>query len=552
MPHTPRAEQAAAGLRIPDLSAARHPADRLVTPGLLMLALAGLALPVWLVAIPPLLDYPNHLVRLWLITGGADIAPLSKMYAVSWSSAFTNVGIDYLGALLGRVVPAVQLGSLFLLLALVLPPLGAAALNRAAFGGVHWWQIGFFFFAWNATLIAGFLNFHIGIGGALLAAALERRLAGTGLALRLSAKIAMATLLLVIHVFALFFYWALLAAIAFGPRFGALATMRGLADALRAVVAAVAPAAIPALVFVLLVPALPGAHVDAAGNAPWWDFSLQSKLHVLLTPVVTYERAIDLAVLAVVLAPLAWALIARKVEVHAGLLLAAAALMALGLASPAALAGTWWIDNRFPVMAALALIAGVRPGLELAPAARIATAAVLALAVTVRSLWITSIWYERQADVRSVERAVATVPAGAAVLPLDNIDDRLDASAYPTGRYFHNNHPTHWSLSVLVIMWRHAFVPNLFWAVGKQPLCVLAPWNEISFPEDGLLPVQALVDASLTPKHFRTWHERYDYVLLLNADVGQRANLSDLSSLELVRDEGFARLYRVVKGPQQS
>src|SRR5262245_42108238 len=148
-------------------------ADRRVASVLLLVTFAGLALPVWLVAIPPLLDYPNHLMRLWLIAGGTDIVPLSKMYAVSWGSAFTNVGIEYLGAVLGSIIPAVQLGSMFLLLALLLPPLGAVALNRATFGGVHWWQIGFVFFAWNATLIAGFLNFHIGIGGALLAAALE-------------------------------------------------------------------------------------------------------------------------------------------------------------------------------------------------------------------------------------------------------------------------------------------------------------------------------------------------------------------------------------------
>jgi hypothetical protein len=552
MPHAPQAEQDAAGLPIAHRAAGAHGSDRLATSALLMLTLAGLTVPVCLAAIPPLLDYPNHLVRLWLIAGGVDIAPLSKMYAVSWGSAFTNVGIDYLGAALGRLVPAVQLGSTFLLLALVLPPLGAVALHRAAFGGAHWWQIGFVFFAWNATLIAGFLNFHIGIGGALLAAAIERRLADAGLIARLGAKIAVATLLLFIHVFALFFYGALLAAMAFGPRFGALATLRGLAGAIRAVAAAAAPAAVPALAFVVLVPALPGAHVDAVGNAPLWDFSLFNKLHVLLTAVVTYERRIDLAVLAAVLAPLAWALLKGRVEWHAGLMLAAAVLIGLGLAAPTALAGTWWIDNRFPVMAALALIAGMRPNLGLAPAGRIAIAVALALAVTVRTAWIASIWHERQADVRAIERAVATVPAGAAVLPLDNIDDRLDASAYPRGRYFHNGHPTHWSLSVLVIMWRHAFVPNLFWAVGKQPLCVLPPWDQISFPEDGLLPAHALLDASQTPKHFRTWRERYDYVLLLNADVGQGVELSALPGLQLVRDEGFARLYRVVKAGEAS
>jgi hypothetical protein len=548
MPHEPPAEPtASAGDPIAGDAASTAEPERRATAALLLVALAALAVPVWLVAIPPLLDYPNHLVRLWLIAGGADIAPLSKMYAVSWSSAFTNVGIDYLGAVLGRVVPAIQLGSFFLLLALLLPPLGAAALNRASFGGTHWWQIGFVFFAWSATLIAGFLNFHIGIGGALLSAALEPRLARAGLPLRLGAKLALASLLLFIHLFALLFYCALLAGLATGRRLSPLATRCGVIAAARGVAVAVAPAALPALLFIALVPALPGAHVDAAGNAPLWDFSLLSKLHVLLTPVVTYERWIDLALLVAILAPLAWALLAGRVEAHAGLMLAAAGLFALGLAAPTALAGTWWIDNRFPVMAALALIAGLRPDLNLRSAGRIAVAAALTLAVTARTAWIGSIWHEREADVRALQRAVAYVPAGAALLPLDNADARLDWSAYPVGRYFHNGHPTHWSLSALAIMWRRAFVPNLFWAAGKQPLCVLPPWDEISFPEDGLWPAGILTDPRRTPEHFRRWRERYDYVLLLNADVGRGADLNGLASLQLVRDEGFARLYRVLK-----
>ena len=98
------------------------------TIALLTIALAALAVPVLLAPIPPLLDYPNHLVRLWLIAGGANSPPLSEMYAVSWSSAYTNVGIDYLGAALGRFLPIVPLGSVLVVLALVLPPLGAVAL----------------------------------------------------------------------------------------------------------------------------------------------------------------------------------------------------------------------------------------------------------------------------------------------------------------------------------------------------------------------------------------------------------------------------------------
>jgi polyisoprenyl-phosphate glycosyltransferase len=48
------------------------------------------------------------------------------------------------------------------------------------------------------------------------------------------------------------------------------------------------------------------------------------------------------------------------------------------------------------------------------------------------------------------------------------------------------------------------------------------------------------------PPHFADWRLRYDYVLLLNADAGRIAGLSELPELVLERDEGFARLYRVV------
>ena len=277
-----------------------------------------------------------------------------------------------------------------------------------------------------------------------------------------------------------------------------------------------------------------------------WDLSVLGKLHVLLSPIATYNLWLDLACVVAAAVPVAVAVAAGRVQAHAGLLISAAALVVLALAAPTFLAGTWWIDNRFPLMAAFALVAGLRPDLPLGAASKVAAAAALALVVTLRTGWIGAVWHERQADIRAVERAVRSVPAGSAVLPLDNTDDTLDPSAYPAGRYFHNGHPTHWSFSVLAIMWRHVFVPNLFWAVGKQPLAVLPPWNEISFPEDGLHPAQELVDPQRTPAHFADWRRRYDYVLLVNADAGRLVDLARLPELVLERDEGFARLYRVI------
>lgn len=184
---------------------------------------------------------------------------------------------------------------------------------------------------------------------------------------------------------------------------------------------------------------------------------------------------------------------------------------------------------------------------RLLPVGATGLALLLAALVAARTGWITSIWLARAADIEAVQRAVATVPPGAAILPLDDVDPDGDLSGFPLGRYFHNGHPTHWSMPVLAVMWRQAFVPNLFWAAGKQPLRVLPPWDEICFAEDGLWASRALVDPELTPSYFRAWRQRYDYVLLLNADAGTGADLSALPELRPEKDEGFARLYSIMK-----
>jgi len=53
----------------------------------LCLGLSALALPVLSVRVPPLLDYPNHFARIWLLSGGIDRPPLSAMYALDWTGA---------------------------------------------------------------------------------------------------------------------------------------------------------------------------------------------------------------------------------------------------------------------------------------------------------------------------------------------------------------------------------------------------------------------------------------------------------------------------------
>src|ERR1700687_4268055 len=95
---------------------------RLVT--LLILA-ASLLVPIWSAAFPPLLDYPNHLARSFVLAHLGDPAfTFNRFYRADWG-AYPYLGMDASLSILGRLLPIETAGRVFLsLCALALP--GAA------------------------------------------------------------------------------------------------------------------------------------------------------------------------------------------------------------------------------------------------------------------------------------------------------------------------------------------------------------------------------------------------------------------------------------------
>lgn len=515
--------------------------------------LSALALPVLLVRLPPLLDYPNHLARLWLISGGIERPPLSEMYAVDWSAASTNIGIDLIAATLGRVTGGDALGPLLLVAALVLPPFGAALLNRAVFGGWHWWQVGFAVLAFNSTLLAGFLNFQIGLGLALLAAAADPALGRRrGAAAGFAARVAMCSALVVFHVFAAAFYAALLAGLAFGAE-----RARPAARVWRAVRVAGSALAVPVAILLLAAPTMPGTHpTPDQGTIAWASYDLVRKATTLLSAVVAYDPWIDMGTVLALWAAARVASSASMLRVHAGLLIAAVGLLALALVVPGSLGGTAFVDWRLPIMALLAAVAAVRPGFQDSRGPAVAACCLLLLALA-RTAWIGCVWQERQSDVAAVERALGLVPAGAAVLPAQHIPDRTVPA--PRGRFLGTGLPGYVHFPALAVTQRAAFVPTLFTAAGKQPLRVRAPWHSISVPEGVPVPAGFLRSFASDPwlaylvGYVDHWRTRFDYVLLLSADLPDaHGGMPQTPELELLADEGFARLYRIRRGEAAS
>ncbi len=518
----------------------------------LLLALAALALVAGLVHVPPLLDYPNHLARIELFAGDIDAAPLSSIYAQDWSGAATNIGVDLLAVTLGRLTGGEVLAKLLLAAALILPPLGAAVLNRVVFGGWHWWQVGFVLLAWNTTMLAGFLNFQVGLGLSMLAAAatavLHRRAGATA---TVAALIVIGCVLMVWHVFAVAFYGAVVAGLAFG------ATGRPFLRAFgRAALAAALAVGVPVALFLLLAPAVPGVSAPPEAFESWTaGYTLRNKLNVLRTAILTYDQAVDAAFLLALALPvgiagLRWAASrAEALRIHAGLALAALGLAVLAVLVPSDVAGTGFVDWRMPIMAALTAVAAIRPSLGASPRLQAAAACALLVLALGRTGWHAAIWQERQADIASVERSLARVPVGAAVLPVEHRP--VYGTPAPRGRYFYFSGIFAGShMSSLAVPWRQAFVPTLFATPGKQPLRVREPWQSFATPEGLAAPVDYLTrfEETAEARYFysfaRNWQDHFDYVLVVNADLPHRAGNATPPELELIADEGYAKLYR--------
>jgi hypothetical protein len=511
-------------------------------------AFAFLVVPVISVKFPPILDYPNHYVRIWLLGGGVNIFPVSEMYEVNWKNASTNVGIDALAAILGKFLPVNVCAPLVLVAALGLPPLGVACLNRKLFG-TSWWQVASVLLAWSWTLVLGFLNFEIGIGLALICASLDRVLARLGVLGASAGRSCIGALMLIIHPFGFLFYVILVGALRLGRRFKKRPSV-----AVRRAIAAVAaclPITIPFVLWFLFAPVLPESLVDPRQNViVWQQAGLIAHLSSLSTPFRTYEIRTDAVFLFLFVAPLALAVAMRRIRVHAGLFITAILLLVSANFMPEIIGDTSSIHLRFASMGVLALAASLVPEIPSAKRWQWAAMSIALLLVVVRIAWITNIWINRQVDVVSLEKVLSYIPSGAAILPMQHRFSGNIEGVAPLGRFLGKDSPTFWHHPTLAIFERHAFVPTLFTATGKQPLIVKPPWNQIAAPAGWPPGVDQLNDpqAVQSRPYLAHWCDRFDFLLVVNADMPNDGGaMPILPQVQLVADEGYAQLYRILK-----
>ena len=105
-----------------------------------MATCASLLAPLFLIDVPPVLDYPNHLARMYVLAFGAHDPILSRMYAQHWA-IIPNLAIDLVLPEMLKFLPIYLAGRLVLAATLLMPLLGVIAYHRAAFRVRSYWPL---------------------------------------------------------------------------------------------------------------------------------------------------------------------------------------------------------------------------------------------------------------------------------------------------------------------------------------------------------------------------------------------------------------------------
>ncbi len=502
---------------------------------LLALVLAiVLAVPFLLVDVPPVLDYPNHLARLFVLAHPDDPV-LSQIYAPNWR-ILPNLGMDVIGVALLRVTDVHVGGRILLALSLFAPLVGVITYHRAVFGWLSLWPLAAGIVAYDGVFLLGFMNFQLSLGLALGGAAgwvALRRRGGWLPAIAWGAIAAAAAFLC--HIFGLLFFAVLIGA-GEADRLWRLRRSPVLAREFAVAACALGVTLSPAVLLYGLCPL-------GEGGLQLGDWDGPPKLWRIMTPFLTTSAELTIITTVVVMSVLV--LVRRQLVVAPGVPLALAALFVAFVAAPWTALGGTLIDMRFAAMCGLLLFAGLQPVMSGRKAVLVGI--VLSGLMLIRTADIASAWIDHRLDLAELRAAIAHVQPGARVIaahgheqPVSSRRERI----LPGFRYVDSH------MAALLVIERRAFWPLMFAHPNQQPITVRPSFARLAQPlaEPAawrwLQPDTPPADVLPLARYLAGWRSNFDAVLLLDPPVPEQP-VAGLTPLYL---GSYIQLFRIGQG----
>jgi hypothetical protein len=428
--------------------------------GFLILAVIT-TIPILAVRLPPILDYPNHLARMYILTALPRTPELARYYRVAWSPV-PNLALDATVPWLARLVGLETAMRLFLGVTLLGLASGCLALHRVSFKRWSLWPLTAFLVLYNRMLLWGFLNYLAGLAlmlwGFTAWVAMERR----PTLQRVAVGTVFATAIYLAHFAAFGCYALAVIALSFAPAVGqSFSFVRGL----RLTVPAVATL-FPAAALFLLAPTSGGSTAIAYGN-------IFRKFDMPVSLFDNYNRIFDGATFGVLLIAVAVGLARGQIVLDRRMAWPVLAVFAAFAILPSRLFSASGIDHRLPIAIALLLIAAVDWGKI--RHLRLVCAALLALFL-VRTEVLAAKWVKADGEYESLRPALELIEPG------DSVAVASPASSVQAGGIPLLHFPT------LSIVTRNSFVPTLFADPLQQPVVLNSGFaKRVAEAEPGIL-----------------------------------------------------------------
>lgn len=490
---------------------------------------AASLLPVLLTPIPAMVDYLNHLARMYILSqnGTPDANPY---YETAWAF-YPNLAMDLMVPQMARLIGVENATRLFLLLSQLLIVGGALALERVAKGRVHLAGFSALMFLYCLPFTWGFLNFEFGLGVTLWGVAGYLMVAERAWALRFAVNAVFVTGLFAAHFFALGVYGATLGLYELWRAWDRNMSYHD--AALRLVVLATPVVALFALM------QLTAGSIGSEGST--WQFEFKP---IWLFRIMNgYNLTVSAATALALLASLYFAARRGFLKLEPAGIWLAVGFSLLYLAIPSKLFGTSFADLRMIPAAALIIPAFCSLSLP----SRRWTAAALAVVTGITLANLTTvyvIWLSYRVDYAAIIESFHKINRGSLVL-VGSSGGGEDPPFNDLTLYPMTYAPT------LAVHYANAFVPNLFTEVGKQPVQPRSAVQRLAIPYGGAIPIRLLSAIAArqtpaeTPPFIRTWYRDYDYLYVLGPSVPNP--LPNLLQ-ELDRSARFV-LYKIQRTP---
>ncbi len=505
--------------------------------------------PLLWVRVPPLVDYPSHLARMWILVHGAEIPELARNYTVHWR-LLPDLAMDLIVPVLSTVMTVEQAGRVFIALMMGALIGGTATLHRAIYGRVGIWPIWSVLFVYNAELFWGFPTlFATGVYLFAFSGWIATRHWRAGS--RILSFSAVATLLCLLHLFAFGLYGLSVISYEFGSR----ANLRRMSLSSLIGWSAICLQFVPG--FLIFYVSLHPGRVSVTT----YNHYIVSKIYALFSPFIfgfVPAPGFDQFLGPLIFSFLGIAIVTRSLKLAPEMRLPIAAMVIASLLMPRVISGSWFADIRLPVMLPFVIIASTR--FEPSRKRVLLPIAAIALGVLGVRVWtVSQAWRDYDRWFGEFRTASAVIAPGARLLVVQEPipQDSLHLPGIPEALAKLQPH-SFVHMPSLAVIDRAVFVPCLF--TGWKTLEVTPRDSQITqFGGWGPITPEQLMESdprqteslrddfdlfNVEPPYWRNWPETFDYVLWI--DFG-RAPKPEIKELQLLTTGSFFGIYRVVR-----